>query len=437
MSLFEKTVYPQLALAISADELALHFTPTQDELEFTIKNARRASSRLGLLVLLKLFQRLHRFPDPNEVPVAVVNHLRLHLQLGPAIPLDLTDPQQRARHRNAIREHTGVEAWSPQVRHFAVETGLKAAFVMARPADIANAIIAELTHSGFELPAFSTLERITKHTRAMAHRKICGTVHRRLTSAERQALDQLLVVACDQRRSAFQAIKRLPQRPSRKHLRESVEHLEWLESLGTVATELKDIAPALIRDFAHQARTADASDLREFAAAKRYTLLLSLVHNAKARARDTVAGTVVKRIATIHKRAKNDVLERQLEQRERVDRLLGRFGTVIEIVAGQRSPLRIGQQVRAALTQPEPIERLQEEYTIAKDCTGNNYLPLLWRHYKDNRAVLVRAIDALKLMPATQDESLIQTWNVLRDPKNRRCDWISVQSLRLKFASKR
>jgi hypothetical protein len=42
---------------------------------------------------------------------------------------------------------------SAQARHLAAETGLKAAFVMARPADIANAIIAELTHSGFELPA--------------------------------------------------------------------------------------------------------------------------------------------------------------------------------------------------------------------------------------------------------------------------------------------
>jgi len=77
-------------------------------------------------------------------------------------------------------------------------------------------------------------------------------VHPGLTIAERQSLDQLLVIAVDQRRTAFQAIKRLPQRPSRRHLKESVEHLEWLESLGTLATELNNIAPALIRDFAHQ-----------------------------------------------------------------------------------------------------------------------------------------------------------------------------------------
>src|SRR5215831_20644855 len=110
-----------------------------------------------------------------------------------------------------------------------------------------------------------------------------------LKGAERRALDQLLIVTLDQRRTAFQAIKRLPQRPSRKHLKEAVDHLEWLESLDSLGAELKDVAPALIQDFAHQARTADASDLKDFPSAKRYTLLLCLMHNARARARDTVA----------------------------------------------------------------------------------------------------------------------------------------------------
>jgi hypothetical protein len=118
-------------------------------------------------------------------------------------------------------------------------------------------------------------------------------------------------------------IKRLPQRPSRKHLKESAAHLLWLESLGSVGTELIDIAPALVSDFAKQARTADVGELKDFSPAKRYTLRSALIHSTKARTRDAVAGTVVKRIATFHKRARNELLERQIEQRERVDRLLG------------------------------------------------------------------------------------------------------------------
>jgi hypothetical protein len=229
----------------------------------------------------------------------------------------------------------------------------------------------------------------------------------------------------------------LPQRPSRKHLKESVDHLEWLESLGNVGTELKDIAPSLIRDFAKQARTTDAGELKDFTPAKRYTLLLCLIHRTKARTRDAVAGTLVKRISTIHKRAKNELMERQLEQRERVDRLLGRLGEVIHIVANEKSDTKIGQQVRTTLTQAEPIESLQEEYSTAKNWTGNNYLPLLWRHYKGNRPVLFRAIKALQVTSATQDNSLIEVWNLLCDPSNRRADWMPVGSELLHFASAR
>ena len=79
-------------------------------------------------------------------------------------------------------------------------------------------------------------------------------------------------------------------------------------------------------------------------------------------------------------------------QRERVDRLLGRLGEVIDIVATEKSDTKIAQQVRTTLTQAEPIESLREEYSTAKNWTGNNYPPLLWRHYKGNRALFSSAL---------------------------------------------
>src|SRR5450432_2584922 len=82
MSLYEKTVYPQLAEPITADELAIHFTPSEEEIAFTIKTARLPGSRLSLMMLLKLFQKLHRFPNPDEVPASVVDHLRIQLRFG-------------------------------------------------------------------------------------------------------------------------------------------------------------------------------------------------------------------------------------------------------------------------------------------------------------------------------------------------------------------
>jgi hypothetical protein len=50
---------------ISANGLALHFTPTPKEIEFATKSARSAGSRLSLMVLLKLFQTPHRSWAPG------------------------------------------------------------------------------------------------------------------------------------------------------------------------------------------------------------------------------------------------------------------------------------------------------------------------------------------------------------------------------------
>jgi Domain of unknown function (DUF4158) len=85
MSLYEKTVYPRLTQPLTADELAIHFTPSEEEIEFTIKTARLPGSRLSLMVLLKLFQKLHRFPNADEVPASVVEHLRIQLRFGAAV----------------------------------------------------------------------------------------------------------------------------------------------------------------------------------------------------------------------------------------------------------------------------------------------------------------------------------------------------------------
>jgi uncharacterized membrane protein YccC len=279
-------------------------------------------------MLLKLFQMLHRLPAPDEIPAAVVHHLRIHLRIGDEVALENNDAVQRSRQYAAIRDYKGVKPWCKQARHIAVVAGYTAALVMARPTDIMNALIAALIHARYELPVFATLERILGRVHARAHRNTCKSVFRRLRSKERKALDQLLVIAVDQRRTAFQAIKRMPRRPSRKHLEESIQHLEWLETLGSESTALRGVAPSLVGEFAKQARTTDAAELKRFTAPKRYTLLVSLIHHTKARTRDAVAKMLVNRLATIHKRAKEELEQRQFEQRERVDGLLGRFGEV-------------------------------------------------------------------------------------------------------------
>jgi len=64
MSLDEKTVYPRLAEPISADELVLDFTPTEEEIEFSIRSSRQPASRLTLFSVTSALAT--RAPEESE-----------------------------------------------------------------------------------------------------------------------------------------------------------------------------------------------------------------------------------------------------------------------------------------------------------------------------------------------------------------------------------
>ena len=128
----------------------------------------------------------------------------------------------------------------------------QAAQVMDHPADLINVAIEELVRQRFELPAFSTLDTLATHVRAVVHRRLFGTVLGRLSDRQRHELDELLETG-QLGRSAFNALKRAPKQPSLSHLDDLVGHVRWLQELGDPADLLGGVPPVKVRHFAAEA----------------------------------------------------------------------------------------------------------------------------------------------------------------------------------------
>jgi hypothetical protein len=163
------------------------------------------------LVLLKCFQRLQYFPPLAEVPAPVADHVRSCLRLPPDLPLRCDQAKTLYRYHSAIREHLAVSVYKgKEARRAAVRAAYRAAEVMDQQTDLINATVEELVRQKYELPAFSTIDRIVERVHAIQHRRLFGQVLQRLSPERIEELDTLLRSDADQKFTALQAINAQP-----------------------------------------------------------------------------------------------------------------------------------------------------------------------------------------------------------------------------------
>jgi len=456
MTAIERTAYPRFRRGLTAEELAAVYTPTPEETAFATATARGEASVLSLLVLLKAFQRLGYFPRPAEVPAAVVGHLRVCLGVGLDVPA-VAPQRSRYRHHQAIRAYLRVTPWGKGARHAATAAVHRAAQVMDNPADLINAAIEELVAARCELPAFSTLDRLAGHVRALVNGRLFAAVFARLSPLWQARLEALLDTGNPRRRSALNLLKAPPENATLTHLRNLQAHLAWLLSFDeghaavgddagggahvdqeaqTVERLLGGITSAKVQHFAAEAKALDADGLRVVGAAKRATLLLCLLRQAQVAARDDLVEMFLKRIARLQMAAKEELVRLREQHRATTEQLVAAFTDVLQATSGaddRAAPggaadpaddAAIGRAVRAAIAAQGGREALLDACAAVSAYNGNNWLPLLWRFYRSHRSALFRLARSLTITPTTQDRSVVAALELLLAHEGARGRWL-------------
>lgn len=499
MASIERTAYPRFKRHISAVELAEVYTPTAKEIEFAYSRARGNESILSLVVLLKSFQRLGYFPTRlKDVPAPIVAHVRtcLALALGGTSPGTNTDPNQVGnsgpipvplfqtrslyRHHQSIRRFLGVKTYKEAAHSVAANAIEQAAQAMNNPADLINVAIEKLIKENYELPAYSTLDTLAQRIRTQVNTTLWDGVLNRINETAQTGLANLLSrpISLEQTRVATELeveleakplsdwarLKQLPKSATLGHFQELLDRLDWLLTLGKVDIWLENVPKAKIHHFAAEARSLKASELLDYAPAKRYTLLACTIQQAIVTARDNLVEMLLKRVAHLHSRAKEELEVIQKRQRTQTESLLGLLTEIVlvvpqpqlqlepqpsEILSPIPPPLssanasareesgsdfslglessgtetkipgptpveaatrpapkpeaRLGQQVVELVTArggPSTVLTQCEEIAAYND---DNYLPLLARFYHSHRSTLFRLMHSLEVHSTSQD----------------------------------
>jgi hypothetical protein len=192
MASIERTAYPRFKSALSAHELDELYGPTDEDFAFVYRRADEPAQQLTLLARLKCHQHLGYMPTLEEIPSSIRLYLCQHLHL-PAHTDWAPDTQiSRHRHRLSIRAYLKVASYSQGGEQAVVHEIEQAAYTMSDPADLINVAIERLIEQRFELPAFSTLDRLVGRVRHQVHETLYDQIIQGLSPADIGRLEGLL-----------------------------------------------------------------------------------------------------------------------------------------------------------------------------------------------------------------------------------------------------
>lgn len=232
MTSIERTVYPRFKKLVTAAELHNHFAVTREEVVWAAERTDSDSHLLALVLSLKCLAKMARFPSLEEIPAPVVNFVRRDLEL-PEVTMPAWGSDRIERnHKALVRERVGVVNDQRLARRIA-ETAIRSeAGRKNNPPDLINVAVEKLVEASLELPAFSTLNKMTSRIRTEVNQQLFATIDGRLTVEQRAGLERLPTVVGPARMSLFNELTRPARSPTWSHLREQVAHLQWVDSLG-------------------------------------------------------------------------------------------------------------------------------------------------------------------------------------------------------------
>lgn len=424
MPSIEETAYPRLKSNPSREALEMLYTPTAEEIALTKQTVRGDLATVSFLVLLKTFQTVGYLMQIAQVPNAIIRHIAtcVDTTLSPEDIAGYDTSGTRRRHLSAIRQHLDVQPFSKAARQVMVSAMEAVVETQHDLVDLINVALEELVKERFELPGFSTLERTARDIRAANNEKLYQSVSDALVGAEQMQLSELFYCPAGEVTTPWNEVKQEPGSPKLGELQRLVERLHWLRPLQIAGSALLAMPEVKRLNFAAQAQTLEANQMKELPDAKRYTLAVALLQRRYAQTLDDIAEVFVKRMRRMHYRAKEALENYRVESQQRTDELISKLR---QIAIAHSTDGEVADRFTAVdCIIGDQAQELISQCDDHLAYSGNNYLPFLPKFYRSHRAVLFRFLAVVPLHPSTQDESLTQAIQFIQTHRGQRKTWL-------------
>lgn len=409
MTAIHETAYPRLKPNPTQDELEKNFKPTRDEIVLMEENTRRLSgtNKLCFMIMLKCFQCLGYLVNITAVPEIIVTYIRKSIAISEHIDLASYSPSTKKRHRKVILTYLDISDATPKQREYMKESALKSASFKESLADIINDMIETLVKERFELPGFSTLERLARAARALINTRLYEQITHNLNEESKKFLDTLFdtSLAPDTATTGWSFLKQEMKSPSTNNVKHFITDLDQLKAWRLKAPASMDkIAAHRLEQFVDEAMALDSADMKNLKAEKRYALAVTLLHFKLARGLDDIAAVFIRWMRKMRHDAKLALDAYTLSKKSETDSLVSILRGVLLASNNAGMPTERLEAIDSSL--PKDKENIIEQCDRYLAHAGDNYLPFMTKLYQNKRYVLFQLLEQISLQSASQDKSL-------------------------------
>jgi TnpA family transposase len=384
------------------------FQPTADEINFCRKKTKSPATRIGMLILLKVFQRLGYFPQLSNVDAKIIDFVAgcAKVKLCPDWLVQYESNDFRYRHIPVIRTYLGIKAFSENGRREMIQAYLDSLESKDDLADIINFGIETLVRMRFELPAFSTMLRGAKKTRFVVNQSSYQTINAKLSSAQKAKLEELFVTDAQSKSSFWDDAKSEPGPTTRKNMTDLASRLQWLISLNIDRSVFEDLPYSRYYRFVFEGKSLDASRMRAMSKTKRMAIAASLIRSQTAQSFDDIADMFVKSCTQMHWSAKSRLETMRQQKHAETDALVATLASITEAWSNSKGKTAKIQALDGILKgkEKEILERCESHLAYA----GNNWLPFLSSLYDSRRQNFLRFLDLCTLETPSADGRLLR-----------------------------
>ena len=293
----QETRYGRYADDPTPEQLAQYFH--LDDADRDLLAERRGDhNRLGFVVQLCTVRFLGTFlADPTAVPASVVAYLARQVGITDLFCLAryLDRPPTHREHAGEIQRRFGYHDFTDQPGHFRLLRWLSArAWVSAeRPSVLFDLATAQLVERKVLLPGVTALTRLVASVRDRVAERLWRILAALPSAAQRERLEQLVVVPEGSRTTPLDRLRHAPTRLSVPGLLHGLHRVEELRAIGVGGLHLSVIPPSRLKALARYAAVTWSPTIARMPPDRRVATLLAFVRVYEAVAQDDAVDVFV------------------------------------------------------------------------------------------------------------------------------------------------